>query len=76
MLQDVECLRGKVKDARSRDSGNTILMKEFLGGMMVFTGANSGVGLRFMSAQNLMEDEVDASLHSGPHGAGGFIALP
>ncbi len=60
MLEEVPCLKGKVRDARSRDSGNTILMKEFLGGMLVFTGANSGVGLRFMSAQNLMLDEVDA----------------
>jgi phage terminase large subunit GpA-like protein len=60
MFDSVGCLKGKVKEARSRDSGNTILAKEFMGGMMVLTGANSGVGLRFMSAQNLFLDEVDA----------------
>lgn len=60
MFDAVPVLRGTVKDARSRDSGNTILMKEFTGGMLVLTGANSGVGLRFMSAQNIFFDEVDA----------------
>jgi phage terminase large subunit GpA-like protein len=60
MFDMVPVLRDKVQDARSRDSGNTILAKEFLGGMIVLTGANSGVGLRFMSAQNLFLDEVDA----------------
>lgn len=60
MFDAVPVLRGAVKEARSRDSGNTILSKEFTGGMMVLTGANSGVGLRFMSAQNLFLDEVDA----------------
>lgn len=60
MFDNVPVLRGTVKEARSRDSGNTILAKEFTGGMMVLTGANSGVGLRFMSAQNLFLDEVDA----------------
>jgi phage terminase large subunit GpA-like protein len=60
MFDGVLALKGKVKEARSRDSGNTILAKEYVGGMMVLTGANSGVGLRFMSAQNLFLDEVDA----------------
>lgn len=60
MLDSVPALKGKVREARSRDAGNTILSKEYIGGMMVLTGANSGVGLRFMAAQNLFLDEVDA----------------
>src|SRR5438046_601535 len=32
MLRDTPCLRGKVKDPRARDSGNTILHKRFAGG--------------------------------------------
>lgn len=60
MFESVPALKGMVREARSRDSGNTILAKEFMGGMMVLTGANSGVGLRFMAAQNLFLDEVDA----------------
>lgn len=59
MFDSVPALAGRVKDSRSRDSGNTILAKDFVGGLMVLTGANSGVGLRFMSAQNLFLDEVD-----------------
>lgn len=59
-LDDVACLRDKVKTARSRDSGNTILMKEFTGGMLVFAGANSGVSLRFLPARFLFLDEIDA----------------
>lgn len=60
MLDLTPCLKGKVKEARMRDSGNSMLGKEFLGGMVVFTGANSAVGLRFMSARYLLLDEVDA----------------
>lgn len=59
MLDLTPCLKGKVKDARLRDSGNATLGKEFRGGLVVFTGANSAVGLRFMSARYLLLDEVD-----------------
>jgi phage terminase large subunit GpA-like protein len=60
MFDSVPALKGLIRDTHARESGNTILAKEFLGGMMVLTGANSGVGLRFMAAQNLFLDEVDA----------------
>ncbi len=60
MLEEVDVLRGKVSDPRSRDTSNTMFEKEFPGGRLVLTGANSGVGLRFMSVKNLMLDEVDA----------------
>ena len=52
-------LRERVKPSRSRDSGNTILSKEFLGGVLILTGANSAVGLRSMPARYLFLDEVD-----------------
>jgi phage terminase large subunit GpA-like protein len=42
-----------------RDSGNTILAKEFRGGVLVMTGANSAVGLRSMPVRYLFLDEVD-----------------
>ncbi len=60
LIEDSPALRGKVAEARSRDSGNTILTKEFPGGMLVITGANSAVGLRSMPARYLFFDEVDA----------------
>lgn len=48
-----------VKSPRTRDSGNTVLMKEFPGGVLVLTGANSAVGLRSMPVRYLFLDEVD-----------------
>jgi phage terminase large subunit GpA-like protein len=58
-LEDVPELRERVAPARSRDSGNTVLSKEFPGGVLVMTGANSAVGLRSMPARYLFMDEVD-----------------
>ena len=52
-------LKDIVKDPRSRDSGNTILTKEFPGGVLMMTGANSAVGLRSMPVRFLFLDEVD-----------------
>jgi len=52
-------LRSRVKERRSRDSGNTVLSKEFPGGVLILTGANSAVGLRSMPARYLFLDEVD-----------------
>ncbi|MDR0580719.1 MAG: phage terminase large subunit family protein [Holosporaceae bacterium] len=60
LIEDTICLRGKVKDPRSRDSGNTVQSKEFPGGIVVITGANSAVGLRSMPVRYLFLDEVDA----------------
>ncbi|GHU19036.1 terminase [Alphaproteobacteria bacterium] len=60
LLEDSPCLRDKVKDPRSRDSGNTVQSKEFAGGIVVVTGANSAVGLRSMPVRYLFLDEVDA----------------
>jgi phage terminase large subunit GpA-like protein len=59
MIEESETLRLLVSDARERDSGNTILMKEFPGGLLVMTGANSAVGLRSMPARYVFLDEVD-----------------
>ncbi|MFQ5510175.1 MAG: phage terminase large subunit family protein, partial [Leptospirillia bacterium] len=60
MIRDTPRLYGKITDARSRDSGNTMLAKEFPGGILIVTGANSAIGLRSMPAASLFFDEVDA----------------
>jgi phage terminase large subunit GpA-like protein len=60
LIEDTICLRDKVKDPRSRDSGNTVQSKEFPGGIVVITGANSAVGLRSMPVRYLFLDEIDA----------------
>lgn len=60
LIEESEVLRKLVQSPRSRDSGNTVLSKEFPGGVLVMTGANSAVGLRSMAARFLFLDEVDA----------------
>ncbi|MFB3909969.1 MAG: phage terminase large subunit family protein [Candidatus Eisenbacteria bacterium] len=59
MIEACPPLRERVEEPRSRDSGNTILAKEFPGGILILTGANSAVGLRSMPARYLFLDEID-----------------
>ena len=60
LIENCPELREKVRDPRSRDSGNTVLMKEFTGGVLILTGANSAVGLRSLPAKYVLADELDA----------------
>src|SRR5262245_26638908 len=60
LVAESPSLRERVKPARSRDAGNTVLSKEFPAGLLVITAANSAVGLRSMAARYLFLDEVDA----------------
>lgn len=60
LIDSTPVLRGRVQPARSRDSGNTLLEKEFQGGILVIAGANSAAGLRSMPARDLLFDEIDA----------------
>lgn len=60
MIEDCASLRSKIAPSRSRDSGNTTLLKEWAGGVMVISGANSGASLRSMPARYVFLDEVDA----------------
>jgi len=58
MLQETPVLAGKVNE-KSRNSGNTILHKDFAGGFVTIVGANSPAGLRSRSARILYADEID-----------------
>ncbi|PKP68341.1 MAG: phage tail protein [Alphaproteobacteria bacterium HGW-Alphaproteobacteria-4] len=60
LIEESPDLRDRVKPARSRDAGNTMLSKEFAGGILIMTGANSAVGLRSTPARYIFLDEVDA----------------
>jgi len=60
LIEASPALRSKVQNPRSRDSGNTLFMKEFPGGVLILTGANSAAGLRSMPAKYRLYDEVDA----------------
>lgn len=59
MLRDTPALRGLVKDARSRDSGNTLLHKQFPGGHITMAGANSPASLASRPIRVVLCDEVD-----------------
>lgn len=59
LLATTPSLRGKVKDPRARDSGNTTLHKTFPGGALSMVGANSPSGLASRPIRIVLCDEVD-----------------
>lgn len=59
MIRDSPTLTGKVRDARSRDSDNTILHKKFPGGHLTAVGSNSPAGLASRPIRDVAADEVD-----------------
>lgn len=59
MLRDTPQLQGRVKDARARDSGNTMLHKTFPGGHITMAGANSPASLASRPIRVTLFDEVD-----------------
>jgi phage terminase large subunit GpA-like protein len=59
MIDESPVLRERIADSRARDSSNTMMVKEFAGGVMILTGANSAVGLRSMPVRYLFLDEID-----------------
>ncbi|MBI5121330.1 MAG: phage terminase large subunit family protein [Rhodospirillales bacterium] len=60
LIDECPSLRDRVRPSRAKDSGNTVLSKDFAGGILILTGANSAVGLRSIPARYLFLDEVDA----------------
>ena len=59
MIRDSDKIRDCVKDARSRDSGNTVLSKKFAGGNLNIVGSNSAAGLASRPIRIVLADEVD-----------------
>lgn len=59
LIEECTALKSVVSSPKARDKGNTILSKDFQGGVLVMTGANSAVGLRSMPARYLFMDEID-----------------
>ena len=60
LIEESPRLMEKVVKSKSRASGNTLFQKEFQGGILVITGANSPSGLRSMPARYIFFDETDA----------------
>lgn len=59
MIRSTPVLRKLYPSPRARDSGNTLLNKEFPGGVLVLAGANAPAGLASMPIRVLLPDEVD-----------------
>lgn len=64
MIRDTPSLRGKVREARSRDSENTILHKKFPGGHLTIVGSNSPSGLSARPIRDVLVDEADRCARS------------
>lgn len=60
LIEESPRLRDRVRPTKDKEAGNNMLTKNFSGGILLITGANSAVGLRSMPAQYLFLDEVDA----------------
>lgn len=61
MVRATPCLDALLPNARSRDSGNTILVKEYVGGSIFLVGANSTSSLRGATGSVLLADEIDSN---------------
>lgn len=59
MVRDTKELSCRIADAKSRDSGNTMLHKKFPGGHITMTGANSPSSLASRPIRIVLCDEVD-----------------
>lgn len=60
LIEETPALRERVRDPRSRDSGNTTLLKEFNGGFIAMVGSNAPGPMRSKPIRYLFLDEVDA----------------
>ena len=60
MLRDCQVLAALIPEAKTRESGHTILHKRFRGGLLGLIGANSGRGFRRITRRVMAFDEPDA----------------
>ena len=59
MIATTPVLHDLVREARARDGGNSLLIKEFPGGVLFLTGSNSATGVKSMPIRWLFCDEID-----------------
>lgn len=67
MIENCPALKSKVSDGKEKDATSTILEKQFPGGILMLTGANSPASLRSSPIRYAACDEIDAY----PEDAGG-----
>lgn len=63
MIRETPALRSRFAKPASRDAANNMFVKEFDGGMLILTGANSASDLASMPIRYLYGDEVDRWPH-------------
>ena len=59
MFRDTPALQGKVRKAKSRDTNNTLLQKDYIGGSIFLVGANSSTDLSGLTIGDVFLDEED-----------------
>lgn len=64
MLRDTPILQNKVSSKRTRDSSSTMLHKQFPGGHITMSGANSPASLASRPIRIVIGDEIDRWPHS------------
>jgi len=80
MIETTPVLRDRVKDPKERDSGNTLLVKEFPGGIWILTGSNRASRLKSMPIRYLHVEEPDefaqdVGARKDVEGQGGAVGL-
>ena len=76
MIRDSKKIKDLVVEAKSRDSGNTVLHKKFPGGHLSLVGSNSAAGLASRPIRVLLLDEVDRyELSAGSEGSPVDLAI-
>jgi len=74
-IEETECLKGKVSELKSRSSSNTIMSKDFPGGILFISGANSPANFRNKTIRYLILDDFDGfPPHAGKEGDPGDLA--
>ena len=63
MFEETPVLKERVATNKSRSGANNLEQKDFIGGTLILTGANSASALRSMPIRYLFADEVDAWPH-------------
>ncbi len=75
MIRDNKVLRDLISDPKTRDSGNTVLHKQFLGGHITIAGANSPPSLASRPIRIVLLDEEDKyPASAGTEGDPGSLA--
>lgn len=59
LIEGCPALKEKMSTGKAKDQKNTTLFKDFDGGALILSGANSASGLRSVPAKNLGLDEID-----------------